>query len=161
MADGDLHTLLAALISHHRSALVEDRREIYHTPLLLLLGGLLGKAGHLAPHPWSTQQQWECCSRWWRSCGNHRFNTSHVMTCSFFISSSSSLVPHLADFFESCRSLRRWTDLFYMLWALVCFLTLSSGHSPLWWRYRRWKPLHWSASDPPLPLSVSPPSPFW
>ncbi len=35
-----------------------------------------------------------------------------------------------------------------------------TGHSPLWWWYRRWKPLRSGISDSPLPPTVSPPSPF-
>ncbi len=49
-------------------------------------------------------------------------SASHILTRSFFISSISSFVGHLADFFESCR----------FLWRVVWIVLMSTRHGPEW-----------------------------
>ncbi len=130
--------------------MLECLDEVRH-PLLLLLGGHLdeGEAGKLILHPRPTHWQWERCSRWWSSHGDYRYE---CLTC------PDSLLLHLLVkqfgnppgwfFWELQIFAKSGINCFSQnVMGCVSFLTLTSGHSPLWQQYRQWNSLRRGFSD--------------
>ncbi len=115
---------------HYRwSTLATFTATPFFVPLHLLLGGLLieAEAGKITLCPWPTHQQWECCPRWLKSHGNHRWDRlSH---------SGSLLLRSLVKqcdcspgrLLESGRSWWRmaWTILANTTRSWASFMTLS------------------------------------
>ncbi len=75
MAAGNLQALQAEHLLPPEHLGKVRHRAISHTSIPALLGGLLskGEASQLALHPQLTKQQRECCLRFSRNRGDHRY----------------------------------------------------------------------------------------
>ncbi len=129
MVSGDLHALLAVLVSPPERLGQVRHHEISHTPLQLLLGGLLceGEAGPAPSFSSANSPHWEYCPRWSGSSGDHSHNHlahSHLLLVDLLIWQIRHLpgqsLGELQILVKSGMS--RFNK---QPWAWACLLTLS------------------------------------